>query len=136
MCAVLGTIIYRLSLVSVIYSGGGFFLKRHAKIVTSISAALMNLIIIMFLTRVSTQNFVQPNVTNLFQFYHKLAIYLTNLENPRTQTEYEDSYTFKIFLFEFLNFYSSLIYIAFFKVTNQIVAKFKNNNQTVSGSFL
>ncbi|CAG9794484.1 unnamed protein product [Diatraea saccharalis] len=33
----------------------------------------------------------------------------------RTQTEYEDSYTFKIFFFEFMNFYSSLIYIAFFK---------------------
>ncbi|XP_068899674.1 anoctamin-4-like [Tenebrio molitor] len=99
LCAVLGTIIYRLSLVSVIYGSGGTFLKRHAKIVTSVSAALINLIIIMCLTR----------------FYHRLAIYLTNMENPRTQTEYEDSYTFKIFLFEFMNFYSSLIYIAFFK---------------------
>ncbi|XP_015836241.1 anoctamin-4 isoform X2 [Tribolium castaneum] len=99
LCAVLGTIIYRLSLVSVIYGGGGTFLKRHAKIVTSVSAALINLIIIMCLTR----------------FYHRLTIYLTNMENPRTQTEYEDSYTFKIFLFEFMNFYSSLIYIAFFK---------------------
>ncbi|GJQ75375.1 hypothetical protein Trydic_g23551 [Trypoxylus dichotomus] len=99
LCAVLGTIIYRLSLVSVIYGGGGDLLKRHAKIFTSISAALINLVIIMCLTR----------------FYHKIAISLTNLENPRTQTEYEDSYTFKIFLFEFMNFYSSLIYIAFFK---------------------
>lgn len=63
------------------------------------SAALINLIIIMLLTKV----------------YHKLAIYLTNIENPRTQTEYEDSYTFKIFVFEFMNYYSSLIYIAFFK---------------------
>lgn len=51
-----------------------------------------------------------------FQFYHQLAIWLTNIENPRTQSEYEDSFTFKIFLFEFVNFYSSLIYIAFFKV--------------------
>lgn len=49
--------------------------------------------------------------------YHHLALWLTNQENPRTQTEYEDSYTFKIFLFEFMNFYSSLIYIAFFKVS-------------------
>lgn len=40
------------------------------------------------------------------------------MENPRTQTEYESSFTFKIFLFEFVNFYSSLIYIAFFKVGN------------------
>ena len=42
------------------------------------------------------------------------------MENPRTQTEYEDSYTFKIFVFQFVNFYSSLIYIAFFKVCNTI----------------
>lgn len=49
------------------------------------------------------------------QVYHRLAIYLTTIENPRTQTEYEDSYTFKIFVFEFMNYYSSLIYIAFFK---------------------
>ncbi|XP_044738568.1 anoctamin-4 isoform X2 [Chrysoperla carnea] len=97
--AVLGTIIYRLSLVSVIYGGGGHFLRKHTKIFTSITAALINLIVIMILTRI----------------YHKLALWLTNLENPRTQTEYEDSYTFKIFIFEFMNFYSSLIYIAFFK---------------------
>ncbi|XP_057653870.1 anoctamin-4 [Diorhabda carinulata] len=99
LCAVLGTIIYRLSLVSVIYGSKNFFMKKHAKIVTSVSAAVINLIIIMCLTR----------------FYHRLAIYLTNLESPRTQTEYENSYTFKIFFFEFMNFYSSLIYIAFFK---------------------
>ncbi|XP_023310794.1 anoctamin-4-like [Anoplophora glabripennis] len=99
LCAVLGTIIYRLSLVSVIYGSQSTFLNKHAKIVTSVSAAVINLIIIMCLTR----------------YYHRLAIYLTNLESPRTQTEYEDSYTFKIFLFEFMNFYSSLIYIAFFK---------------------
>ncbi|XP_058122339.1 anoctamin-5 [Anopheles ziemanni] len=99
MGAVLGTIIYRISLVSVIYSGGGSFFRTHAKLFTTMTAALINLIIIMLLTRI----------------YHKLALYLTNMENPRTQTEYEDSYTVKIFVFEFMNFYSSLIYIAFFK---------------------
>ncbi|XP_058065687.1 anoctamin-4 [Anopheles bellator] len=97
--AVLGTIIYRVSLVSVIYSGGGSFFRKHSKLFTTMTAALINLIIIMILTRI----------------YHKLALYLTNMENPRTQTEYEDSYTVKIFVFEFMNFYSSLIYIAFFK---------------------
>ncbi|CAH0404483.1 unnamed protein product [Chilo suppressalis] len=99
MGAVLGTIIYRISMVSVIYGGSGFFLKKHAKIFTAMTAALINLTIIMILTRI----------------YAKVAVILTNLENPRTQTEYEDSYTFKIFFFEFMNFYSSLIYIAFFK---------------------
>lgn len=71
MGAVLGTIIYRISLVSVIYGGfSGYFIKTHAKLVTSMTAALINLIIIMILTKI----------------YHKLAIHLTNMENPRTQT--------------------------------------------------
>ncbi|EFN86600.1 anoctamin-4 isoform X1 [Harpegnathos saltator] len=99
LAAVLGTIIYRISLVAVFYGGGGPFLKRHAKIFTSMTAALINLVIIMILTRV----------------YHRMARWMVNMENPRTQTEYEASFTFKIFLFEFVNFYSSLIYIAFFK---------------------
>lgn len=58
--AVLGTIIYRISLVSVIYGGGGFFLKKHAKIFTSMTAALINLTIIMILTRV-TLNAILPD---------------------------------------------------------------------------
>ena len=41
---------------------------------------------------------------------------LTDLEAPRTQSEYEDSYIFKVFVFDFINVYSSLIYIAIFKV--------------------
>lgn len=106
LAAVLGTIIYRISLVAVFYGGGGPFLKRHAKIFTSMTAALINLVIIMILTRV----------------YHRLARWMVNLENPRTQTEYESSFTFKIFLFEFVNFYSSLIYIAFFKVISKHVS--------------
>ncbi|KAF5284242.1 hypothetical protein FQR65_LT00242 [Abscondita terminalis] len=83
MCAVLGTIIYRLSLVSIIYGSGGPFLKRHAKIFTSITAALMNLTIIMILTK---------DANRIRRFLHVQNI-------P----------------FEFLNYYSSLIYIAFFK---------------------
>jgi anoctamin-4 len=51
--AVLGTIIYRISLVSIIYSGfDGVFIKSHAKLFTSMTAALINLIIIMLLTKV------------------------------------------------------------------------------------
>ncbi|XP_049855202.1 anoctamin-4-like [Schistocerca gregaria] len=98
MGTVLGTIIYRIALITVFHSSGGFF-STHAKIFTSVTAAVINLTIIMILTRL----------------YQRIATLLTNLENPRTQTEYEDSYTFKIFVFQFVNFYSSLIYIAFFK---------------------
>ena len=31
----------------------------------------------------------------------------------RTQTEYEDALSFKMYMFQFVNFYSSIFYIAF-----------------------
>ncbi len=45
-----------------------------------------------------------------------IARKITDWEQPRTQIDYENSYTFKMFLFQFINYYSSLIYTAFFKV--------------------
>ncbi|KAL5013614.1 hypothetical protein ScPMuIL_007884 [Solemya velum] len=47
--------------------------------------------------------------------YEKLALKLTQWEMHRTQTEFEDQLTFKVFIFQFVNFYSSIFYIAFFK---------------------
>ena len=37
-------------------------------------------------------------------------------EIPRTHQEYESSLTLKMFLFQFVNYYSSCFYVAFFKV--------------------
>ncbi|TMW41379.1 hypothetical protein DOY81_013542, partial [Sarcophaga bullata] len=51
LSAVLGTIIYRISVVTIIYGGGGFFVKEHAKLFTTVTAALINLVVIMILTR-------------------------------------------------------------------------------------
>lgn len=36
-------------------------------------------------------------------------------EMHRTQTRFEDAFTLKVFVFQFVNFYSSPVYIAFFK---------------------
>lgn len=36
-------------------------------------------------------------------------------ELPRTRTDYENSLTMKMFLFQFVNYYSSCFYIAFVK---------------------
>lgn len=44
-----------------------------------------------------------------------LAEYLTELELLRTQTEFDDSLTLKIYLLQFVNYYASIFYIAFFK---------------------
>lgn len=50
-----------------------------------------------------------------FQFYIWLAECLTEYEILRTQTEFDDSLTLKIYLFQFVNYYASIFYIAFFK---------------------
>ncbi|CAG2057179.1 unnamed protein product [Timema podura] len=49
------------------------------------------------------------------QLYDWLAVRLTEMELLRTQTEFEDSLTLKIYLFQFVNFYTSIFYIAFLK---------------------
>lgn len=58
------------------------------------------------------------NAVNIqvFNFvYGAAAIYLTDFENHRKNTEYEDSLVVKTFLFQFVNSYISLYYIAFVK---------------------
>lgn len=54
-------------------------------------------------------------ITILNYFYNYLAVFLTDMEFKRTQTEYDDSLALKIYLFQFVNYYSSLFYIAFVK---------------------
>ncbi|XP_051977070.1 anoctamin-6-like isoform X1 [Xyrauchen texanus] len=66
---------------------------------TSITASIISFILIMILNN----------------GYEKVAIWITDFELPRTRTEYENSLTLKMFLFQFVNYYSSCFYIAFFK---------------------
>lgn len=54
-------------------------------------------------------------ITILNYVYDYLAVFLTNIEYRRTQTEYDESLTLKIYLFQFVNYYSSIFYIAFLK---------------------
>lgn len=54
-------------------------------------------------------------ITIMNYLYDYLAVFLTDLEYRRTQTEYDNSLSLKIYLFQFINYYSSLFYIAFIK---------------------
>lgn len=47
--------------------------------------------------------------------YSRIAIVLNNYENHRTDTEYEDALIIKTFLFQMVNSYGALFYIAFLK---------------------
>uniref|UniRef100_A0A8C4K5G3 Anoctamin n=1 Tax=Dromaius novaehollandiae TaxID=8790 RepID=A0A8C4K5G3_DRONO len=69
------------------------------QLATSVTASCLNFVIIMIL------NFL----------YERIAIWITDMEIPRTHLEYENRLTMKMFLFQFVNYYSSCFYVAFFK---------------------
>lgn len=59
----------------------------------------------------SVINAIQITILNII--YGKVAVRLTRRENHRTDTEYEDSLIAKIFVFQFVNSYTSFYYLAF-----------------------
>ncbi|KAM4597065.1 anoctamin-5b isoform 2-T2 [Fundulus diaphanus] len=69
------------------------------QLATSVTASCINFVIIMIL------NFL----------YERVAIWITDMEIPKTHLEYENRLTIKMFLFQFVNYYSSCFYVAFFK---------------------
>ncbi|XP_034950899.1 anoctamin-4 isoform X1 [Chelonus insularis] len=99
MAAVLGVILYRMSVLTTLSVYGHATLTSNAILFTTATAACLNLCCIV-----------------LFNWlYVWLAEYLTELELLRTQTEFDDSLTLKIYLLQFVNYYASIFYIAFFK---------------------
>ncbi|XP_046854915.1 anoctamin-4-like isoform X3 [Xenia sp. Carnegie-2017] len=97
---VIGVVLYRTAVYAAAAKSGDASVRKNAKVLTSMSAAVLNLIFI-----------------NILKFvYQYVAYWLTNWQNPRTQTDWEDSYTVKMYIYQFVNMYSSLFYIAFFKI--------------------
>ncbi|XP_050464477.1 anoctamin-1 isoform X1 [Cataglyphis hispanica] len=99
MAAVLGVVLYRMSVLTALSVYGHPMVTSYAILFTTATAASINLCCII-----------------LFNWlYVWLAEYLTELELLRTQSEFDDSLTLKIYLLEFVNYYASIFYIAFFK---------------------
>uniref|UniRef100_A0A3P8YNZ6 Anoctamin n=1 Tax=Esox lucius TaxID=8010 RepID=A0A3P8YNZ6_ESOLU len=96
---VIAIILYRVILSIIIYKSNNAFLIFSAGRIASLSGSVLNLLVILMLSRV----------------YIYLAHFLTHWEMHRTQTKYEDMFILKVFIFQFVNFYSSPVYIAFFK---------------------
>ena len=96
---VFGVLVYRAA-VLVSLSGGS-----SSRMVTSVSASCLNLVAIYLLKFV----------------YSKVAVWLTDWENPPTHSEYEDSFTWKMYSFHFVNTYASIFYIAFFKQSVHVI---------------
>ncbi|CAI5692510.1 anoctamin-7 [Oreochromis aureus] len=94
-----GIILYRTILSIIIYKSEYSFFSFSAGRIASFSGSVLNLLVILLLSRI----------------YTALAHILTRWEMHRTQTKYEDMFILKVFVFQFVNFYSSPVYIAFFK---------------------
>nr|XP_057931103.1 anoctamin-5 isoform X2 [Doryrhamphus excisus] len=100
---IIGVIAYRLA----VYAAFASIMKDTnvdgtivtPQLATSVTASCINFIIIMVLN----------------MMYEKVAVWMTDLEIPKTHMEYENKLTFKMFLFQFVNYYSSCFYVAFFK---------------------
>ncbi|XP_066923434.1 anoctamin-7-like [Clytia hemisphaerica] len=98
IAALIGVIVYRAVIFGILIAADGR-LRKNSKLFVTGTAATINLIVI--------------NVLKLV--YRKLALIMTEWENPRTRTSYEKSFTLKMFWFQFCNMFSSVFYVAFFK---------------------
>ncbi|XP_077965632.1 anoctamin-7-like [Styela clava] len=96
---VISVILYKCLIGIILMHSSNYYVHVGAGSVKSLSGAVLNLILIMLMAQV----------------YTEVARYLTRWEMHRTQTEYENAFTFKVFIFQFVNYYSSIFYIAFFK---------------------
>ena len=129
IAAVVGVIIYRAAVFASLSGHSDRMIHTRARIITSATAAFLNLVAI-----------------NLMKFvYNKLALWLTNFENPPTRSAYEYSFTWKMYLFQFANTYASVFYIAFFKSERvigtpgkyeRIAEKFRLDGCSEQGCFL
>ncbi|KAK9409946.1 anoctamin-3 [Crotalus adamanteus] len=98
LTAVFAVVVYRLVAMERFASFQWYVIKMYWQFATSGTGVCINFIIIMSLNVV----------------YEKVAYLLTDLEHPRTDSEWENSFALKMFLFQFVNLNSSIFYIAFF----------------------
>ena len=92
-------------------------LKSQAQVIANLSGAVVNLILIMALGRFYEKVALKLTTWGIYQIIQSAIQFINVLfiEMHRTQIEFEDNLTFKVFAFQFVNLYASIFYIAFFK---------------------
>ncbi|KAH8873920.1 Anoctamin-7 [Schistosoma japonicum] len=92
-----GVVLYKLVIKAILYRHHNPMIQSTAGMIATMTGSLLNLVVIFFLKIV----------------YDRMATKLTDVENHRTQVEYDNSLTLKLYLLQFVNYYSSVFYIAF-----------------------
>uniref|UniRef100_A0A670YH41 Anoctamin n=2 Tax=Pseudonaja textilis TaxID=8673 RepID=A0A670YH41_PSETE len=96
---VFGVIIYRISTAAALAissSPGG---RSNVRVTVTATAVIINLVVIIILDEV----------------YGCIARWLTQIEVPKTDKSFEERLIFKAFLLKFVNAYTPIFYVAFFK---------------------
>ncbi|XP_042638038.1 anoctamin-1 [Orycteropus afer afer] len=96
---VLGVIIYRISMAAALAMNSSPSVRSNIRVTVTATAVIINLVVIILLDEV----------------YGCIARWLTKIEVPKTEKSFEDRLIFKAFLLKFVNSYTPIFYVAFFK---------------------
>ncbi|XP_012589774.1 PREDICTED: anoctamin-1, partial [Condylura cristata] len=96
---VLGVIIYRISMAAALAMNSNPSVRSNIRVTVTATAVIINLVVIILLDEV----------------YGCIARWLTKIEVPKTEKSFEERLIFKAFLLKFVNSYTPIFYVAFFK---------------------
>lgn len=96
---VLGVIIYRISTAAALAMNSSPSVRSNIRVTVTATAVILNLVVIILLDEV----------------YGCIARWLTRIEVPKTEKSFEERLIFKAFLLKFVNSYTPIFYVAFFK---------------------
>ncbi|KAM9334727.1 anoctamin-2b [Symphorus nematophorus] len=97
--AVFGVIIYRITVSALMAMSPDPETKSNVRVTVTATAVIINLVVILILDEI----------------YGAVAVWLTELEIPKTETNFEERLILKAFLLKFMNAYAPIFYVAFFK---------------------
>uniref|UniRef100_A0A8C2GDI7 Anoctamin n=1 Tax=Cyprinus carpio TaxID=7962 RepID=A0A8C2GDI7_CYPCA len=97
--AVFSVIIYRITISALMAMSSDPEVKSNVRVTVTATAVIINLVVILILDEI----------------YGMVAAWLTELEIPKTETNFEERLILKAFLLKFMNAYAPIFYVAFFK---------------------
>nr|CAI5828394.1 unnamed protein product [Callosobruchus analis] len=103
MSAFIGIMVYKVSMAYLFLELDIPGIKDYNQLIASFSGAMISACIIQILTMV----------------FRRVALWLTNIEYHRTQSQFDQSFIYKNYALSFVNNYSSAFYVAFFKSYEQ-----------------
>ncbi|KAI4826036.1 hypothetical protein KUCAC02_021692 [Chaenocephalus aceratus] len=97
--AVFGVVVYRICMLSVWSMNPDPEAKASVRMTVTTTGIILNMLVVLVLEEV----------------YGSIAVWLTELELPKTKEEYEEKLIFKSFFLKSMNAFAPIFYVAFFK---------------------